>query len=36
MSVMSWEKVVLGEIKEYELNNNDISDIIVRELENDR
>lgn len=36
ISVMSWEKVVLGEIKEYELNNNDISDIIVRELENDR
>lgn len=34
--IKSWEKAVLGNVREFESNSNDIFDIIMRELENDK
>lgn len=36
VAIKSWEKAVLGNVREFESNSNDIFDIIMRELENDK
>lgn len=36
VAIKSWEKAVLGNVRESESNSNDIFDIIMRELENDK
>lgn len=36
VAIKSWENAVLGNVREFESNSNDIFDIIMRELENDK
>lgn len=36
VAIKSWEKAVLGNVREFESNSNGIFDIIMRELENDK